>query len=51
MFGPQLMIVRTPQYHTSAALGGMPAKSCPPHRSFGSVLKYRRIVAFLSRQK
>src|SRR5258708_2660577 len=36
MFGPQLMIVRTPQYHTSAALGGMPAKSCPPHRSFGS---------------
>jgi non-homologous end joining protein Ku len=42
------MIVRTPRHHTSAALGGMPAKSCPPHCSFGSLFKYRTIVALLS---
>jgi len=43
------MIVRTPRYHISAALGGMPAKFLPSRRSFGSVFKYRKIVAFLSR--
>jgi len=46
--GPSGMIVRTPRHHTSAALGGMPAKSCPPHCSFGSLFKYRTIVALLS---